>query len=140
MTWIEWIPGINAALNIISASLIGLGYYFIRNKRILQHQRCMIAATITSALFLAFYIIGWLMQGVTRFPGQGAIRTFYLAFLGIHELLAIASLPLVIFTLLYAWKKDFSRHRRIARITFPIWLYVMVSGFIIYLMLHHLYA
>lgn len=137
MQWVSYIPHINAALNIVSISLIVAGYSYIRKQQIAQHRTCMVAATIVSAVFLVLYLTGFFLTGSTSFAGEGIARTLYLVFLSIHELLALLTLPLVIMTLMRGFRGEYGRHRRIARYTAPIWLYVMASGFIIYLILHH---
>jgi putative membrane protein len=132
------LPTLNAALNSTSAILILCGFYFIRKRQIDAHRTCMIAAVVSSACFLVSYIIYHAQAGTTRFPGTGAIRTAYLTILFTHTVLAIAIVPLVIVTLRQALKGRFELHRRLARITLPIWLYVSVTGVVIYFMLYHL--
>ena len=135
---LEALPTLNAALNSTSAILILCGFYFIRKRRIDAHRTCMIAAVVSSACFLVSYVIYHAQAGTTRFTGTGAIRTVYLTILATHTVLAIAIVPLVIVTLRRALKGRFELHRRLARITLPIWLYVSVTGVVIYFMLYHL--
>jgi putative membrane protein len=133
-------PALDAALNAASAVLLTLGYIFIRRKQIAAHKTCMISAFATSTLFLVCYLWYHAHHGVTRFKGQGAIRPVYFTLLGTHTVLAAAIVPLVLVTLYRAWKKRFDLHRRVARWTLPIWLYVSVTGVVVYWILYHLYA
>lgn len=132
-------PAIDASLNALSAVLLTLGYFFIRSKRILAHKICMLSAFGTSSLFLVCYLWYHWHHGVTHFTGQGVIRPVYLALLGSHTILAVVIVPLVITTLYRAWRKRFDLHKRIARWTLPIWLYVSITGVVVYWMLYHLY-
>ncbi|HEV2349911.1 MAG TPA: DUF420 domain-containing protein [Terriglobia bacterium] len=132
-------PAIDASLNAASAVLLTLGYFFVRNKRILAHKICMLSAFGTSSLFLVCYLWYHVQHGVTHFRGLGLIRPFYFALLGSHTILAALIVPLVLTTLYRAWKKRFDLHRRIARWTFPAWLYVSVTGVVIYWLLYRLY-
>lgn len=133
-------PAIDAALNAASAVLLTSGYFFIRRKKILAHKICMLSAFSTSALFLACYLWYHAHHGVTRFPGQGAVRVAYFSLLGSHTILAALIVPLVLVTLYRAWRERFEAHKRLARWTLPLWLYVSLSGVIVYWMLYHLYA
>ncbi|MCI0661972.1 MAG: DUF420 domain-containing protein [Acidobacteria bacterium] len=133
------LPTLNAILNSISAILLLTGFYFIRQRKINAHRACMSGAFITSTLFLISYLFYHYHHGSTRFAGDGAARLVYLTILGTHTVLAAAVLPLVLITFARALSKRFDRHRRIARWTLPIWLYVSVTGVIVYLMLYHLY-
>ena len=132
-------PAIDASLNAASAVLLTLGYFFIRKKRILAHKVCMLSAFGTSSLFLVCYLWYHAHHGVTRFTGQGAIRPFYFTLLGSHTVLAVVIVPLVFTTLYRAWRKRFDLHKRVARWTLPIWLYVSITGVVVYWMLYHLY-
>jgi putative membrane protein len=136
---IAYLPAIDATLNAASALLLGLGFFFIRRKNIKAHKACMLSAFTTSALFFACYLTYHYYHGVTHFSGQGTVRTFYFALLGSHTFLAVVIVPLVLVTLYRAWRKRFDRHKRLARWTFPIWLYVSVTGVAVYWMLYHLY-
>lgn len=131
------LPTVDATLNTTSAVLLSLGYFFIRRKNIQAHKACMIGATATSTLFLACYLTYHFFHGTTRFAGTGGVRTLYLSILGTHTILAAAIVPLVIVTLYRALTKRFDRHKRIARWTLPIWLYVSVTGVVVYWMLYH---
>jgi putative membrane protein len=132
-------PALDASLNAASAVLLTLGYVFIRNKRVLAHKICMVSAFGTSSIFLVCYLWYHAHHGVTHFTGQGFIRTFYFALLGSHTVLAAVIVPLILATLYRAWKKRFDLHKRIARWTFPAWLYVSVTGVMVYWILYRLY-
>lgn len=134
------LPTVNAALNAFSAVFLLLGYRAIRRGRILLHRGCMLTACASSALFLVCYIYYHLHAGINYFHGQGWIRPAYLTLLTTHTILAIVVLPMVIITLTLALRGRFDRHRRIARWTWPIWVYVSVTGVIVYWLLYHAYA
>lgn len=131
-------PPLNASLNAASTVLLLTGYALIKTGRKDAHRAAMLSACVTSALFLAGYLYYHAHHGVTRFPGTGAVRSVYLTVLGTHTVLAAAVPPLVILTLVHAARRDWVRHRRWARITFPIWLYVSFTGVVIYWMLYRL--
>jgi len=133
------LPHLNALLNATSGLLLLAGFYFIRQRRITAHLRCMTSALVVSCAFLISYLIYHYHSGSTRFAGQGLIRPVYFTILLSHTILAVVIVPLIIVTLLRAWRGDFMRHRRIARWTFPLWLYVSVTGVIVYLMLYQIY-
>jgi uncharacterized membrane protein YozB (DUF420 family) len=130
------LPTINAILNATAAVLLVWGYTLIRRKRIATHRKVMIAAFVTSCLFLVCYLIYHVQVGSVRFQKTGAIRTAYLTILGTHTMLAAAVPVLAIITLRRALAARFDKHRRIARWTLPIWLYVSVTGVVVYLMLY----
>jgi putative membrane protein len=132
------LPAVNATLNGTSAALLSMGYYFIRQKRISAHKRCMLAAFGTSTLFLISYLVYHFQVGSVRFSGSGGARALYFSILISHTLLAATIVPLAIITLSRAWKARFEKHKRIARWTLPVWLYVSVTGVIIYWMLYKL--
>lgn len=132
-------PALDATLNALSAVLLTFGYFFIRRKNVPAHRLCMISAFATSTLFLGCYLWYHAHHGVTRFPGRGTARTFYLALLGSHTALAVVIVPLVLTTLYRALRERFELHKRIARWTLPLWLYVSVTGVVVYWMLYHLY-
>jgi putative membrane protein len=136
---VSYFPAIEACLNSLSAVLLTTGFVFIRKKRIQAHKKCMLSAFAASCLFLIFYLAEHFLRGVVYFRGRGAIRTFYLALLGTHTILAAVIVPLALITLYRAWRRRFDLHKRIARWTLPIWLYVSVTGVVIYWMLFHLY-
>ena len=130
------LPTLNAILNSISAALLCVGYFFIRNGNQRAHRNCMIGAFTTSALFLISYLTYHYLHGSTKFQGQGIARTIYFAILLTHTILAAAIVPMVLITLSRALKERFDKHRRIARWTLPAWLYVSVTGVVVYLMLY----
>ena len=136
---ILWLlPKLNAGLNATSGICLVAGVWNIRRKRRDTHRAFMIAACVASLLFLVGYLTRVAMQGTHTFPGSGLLRTTYLAILISHMILAVAVVPLVIRTLWLALKGRFDKHPRLARVTFPIWLYVSVTGVIVYVMLYHL--
>jgi uncharacterized membrane protein YozB (DUF420 family) len=132
------LPHLNALLNATSSVLLALGYYFIRRKRKLLHKRMMVAALITSTLFLISYLLYHYNVGSVRFQGVGTIRTVYFAVLISHTILAVAVPPLAIITLIRALRERFDKHKRIARWTLPIWFYVSLTGVIVYVMLYRM--
>ena len=132
------LPKLNACLNALSAVWLSCGLLFIRRRRVSAHRFCMLAAVITSMLFLTSYIVYHAQVGTTRFQTQGWVRQLYLVILGTHTILAVAIVPLVLITLRRALTRRFDRHRRLARITWPIWVYVSVTGVVIYWMLYHI--
>ncbi len=133
------LPAINATLNATSAVLLLLAFRAIRRLQIQRHRGLMIAAASVSAAFLACYLYYHAHVGSVRFTGQGPVRTLYFTILISHTILAVAIVPLVLRTLYLGLRRRDDRHRRIARWTFPIWLYVSVTGVVIYLMLYQLY-
>lgn len=137
--YISYLPHLNAVLNSTSAVLLIAGYSFIRKGRIAAHRNCQILALITSSLFLISYLTFHYFHGSTRFPGQGIVRPVYFIILISHTILAVVIVPLILVTLYRAVRMDFARHRRIARWTLPLWLYVSVTGVIVYLMLYQIY-
>jgi len=133
-------PAVNATLNGTSAVLIATGRTLIRRRQISAHRACMIAAVVSSSLFLISYVYYHAHVGSIHFKGQGWPRTLYFSILLTHTILAAVIVPLVIITLARGMRGVFDRHRAIARWTFPLWLYVSVTGVVIYVMLYHLYA
>jgi putative membrane protein len=132
------LPALNATLNASAAVLLAIGYVLIRKGRIETHRKVMLAAFATSTLFLISYLVYHANVGSKRFPGQGTIRTVYLTILLTHTVLAAAIVPLVLVTLSRALSARFDRHRTIARWTLPIWLYVSVTGVVVYWMLYQM--
>lgn len=137
-------PALNATLNGASAVFVTLGYAMIRAKKILAHKLCMLAATVTSAIFLVSYVLYHYHlyatgQGPVHFPGTGAPRYAYLTMLTTHTILAIIIVPLVIMSLVRALRSNFPAHKRIARWTLPLWAYVSVTGVLIYVVLYQIY-
>jgi len=130
---------VNAALNALSTVLIVTGYVLIRRRQVGAHMACMLGATIVSAAFLACYLVYHYNVGSVKFTGAGWVRLVYLFILITHIVLAAVVPILVGVTLYRALRRRFDRHRRIARWTLPIWLYVSVTGVIVYLMLYHWY-
>lgn len=133
------LPALNATLNGIAGCLLAAGYVFIRRKRIAAHRACMIAAFVASALFLISYVVYHAHVGSRPFPGHGAVRVIYFAILITHVVLAATIVPLALVTLRRGLRLDVARHRRIARWTWPLWMYVSVTGVVIYLMLYRMY-
>jgi len=135
-------PALNAFLNGTSAVLIGAGYYCIKSGRREAHKRFMLTAFVTSTLFLISYLYYHLVlrAGVTHFKGEGVWRPIYFAILLSHTFLAVVVVPFILVTLSRALKGNFARHRAIARYTFPIWLYVSVTGVVIFVMLYKIFA
>ena len=137
--YISYLPHLNACLNGTSAVLLVSGYAFIKSRNVAAHRACQVSALVVSLLFLASYLTYHYYHGATRFPGTGLARPIYFTILISHTILAIVIVPLVIVTFYRALRQDFGRHRRIARITLPLWLYVSITGVIVYLMLYHIY-
>ncbi len=134
------LPALNASLNAASAVFLTAGFFFIRRKRITAHKSCMLAAFVVSALFLASYVTYHsLHRGITRFSGPAVAREVYLAILASHSILAMVVVPLALVTLSRALRGRFDRHKRIARWTWPIWLYVSITGVVVYWMLYQAY-
>jgi uncharacterized membrane protein YozB (DUF420 family) len=138
----EDLPSVNATLNGVSAVLLVVGHSAIRRGRVLFHKRCMLTALAVSALFLMSYLYYHVVVRhgqPTRFTGEGGVRLLYFAILLSHTVLAVVTAPLAIFTAYLGLRDRIDKHRRIARWTYPIWLYVSVTGVIVYWMLYHLY-
>ena len=133
------LPTINACLNGTSAVLVATARAQIRHGRVAAHRALMLAAVGTSTLFLVSYLWYHAHVGNVLFAGRGWSRPVYFTILISHTILAVAILPLVIITLTLGLRRSFSRHRRIARWTYPIWIYVSCTGVIVYLMLYHLF-
>ncbi len=133
------LPGLNAILNGTSACLLVVGFAFIRRGNVAAHRTFMVAALVCSTLFLASYLVYHAHAGSVRFQGTGTVRTVYFAVLLSHTVLAAAVPFLAAVTLIRAVRARFDRHARIARVTLPIWLYVSVTGVMIYVMLYRLY-
>jgi len=133
-------PALNAALNGTAAVLLLSGYTFIRRRQVTAHRVCMVAAFLTSTAFLISYLLYHARVGSVPFQGQGWIRPVYFFILFTHIVLAAAIVPLALVTVSRALREQFDRHKRIARWTLPIWLYVSVTGVVIYFLLYHVYA
>ncbi|ACL64300.1 protein of unknown function DUF420 [Anaeromyxobacter dehalogenans 2CP-1] len=138
MTLAEILPTVNAVLNGTSAVLLLAGFVAIRRGARDVHRAFMLAACASSVLFLAGYFTRIALTGTHRFPGGGALRAAYLAVLGSHTLLAALAAPLILRTLFLAFRARFPDHRRIARAALPVWMYVSVTGVVVYVMLYHL--
>ena len=134
------LPALNATLNAISAVLLVSGFACIRRHNIPAHRACMIAAFATSCLFLISYLTYHFQAGTTRFQGQGWIRPVYFSILFTHTPLAAAIVPLAVVTLRRGLRAQYVRHKKVARWTLPLWLYVSVTGVVIYWLLYHAYC
>lgn len=132
------LPTLNACLNTLSAILLVTGYILIRRRKIDAHKKVMLSALTTSTLFLISYLTYHYNVGSVRFQHPGILRIVYLTILLTHTILAAAVAPMALITVYRAWTGQIARHRKLARITLPIWLYVSVTGVIVYLMLYHL--
>jgi len=138
-------PHLNAILNATSGVLIVLGFYFIHARQIARHRMCMLSASIVSAFFLASYLTHHALRtyyfglGPTKFTGEGLARPIYFTILTSHTILAALVTPFVILTLWRGLKGEFDKHKKIARLVFPVWLYVSVTGVIVYLLLYQVY-
>ena len=137
--YLSYLPHVNACLNGTSAVLLFYGYLFIRSGNVAAHRACQLSALAVSILFLASYLTYHFNHGTTRFQGTGLARPIYFTVLTSHTILAMVIVPLVVLTFYRAFRQDFTRHRRIARITLPLWLYVSITGVIVYLMLYQIY-
>jgi putative membrane protein len=135
---IQSLPAINAFLNATSAVLLMAGFVCIRRKRIAAHRAFMVTAMTTSALFLVSYLVYHYYTGSRRFTGTGGLRTAYLLILSSHTILATVIVPMALVTVTRAFRKDFARHRSLARWTFPLWMYVSVTGVVVYWMLYQM--
>ncbi len=133
------LPTLNAVLNGTSAALLALGFYFIKSGNIRAHKHTMTAAFLVSSAFLVSYLTYHYRFGSTKFPGHGPLRAAYLAILLSHTLLAVVVAPMAITTFIRALRGKYVEHRKIARFTWPIWIYVSITGVVIYLMLYRMY-
>ena len=135
---ISILPSVNATLNAAAAVLLIWGYLLIRRKHIQTHRKVMLSAFVVSSLFLVCYLVYHFQVGSVHYAKTGAIRAIYFGILGTHTLLAAAVPPLAIVTLSRGLRARFDKHRRIARWTLPIWLYVSITGVVVYLMLYRM--
>lgn len=133
--WVSYLPGLNACLNAMTATLLISGYVAIKGNDLRLHKILMISATVMSACFLVSYISYHHFHGDTKFLATGPIRPIYFSILISHILLSIVQVPLILTTLYLAYVKNFARHKKFARITFPIWLYVSITGVLIFIIL-----
>ena len=134
-TRLLFLPALNALFNAMSATALVIGFSYIRKRNIAAHRASMITAFVFSSLFLVCYITNHALHGEMRFAGHGPIRTAYLALLISHILLSVIALPMVLITFFFSLTGRFPQHKKIARFTYPIWLYVSVTGVIVYAML-----
>ena len=139
MNIINLLPHINATFNALSAVFLLTGFFFIKRKNVPAHKKCMLLALSASALFLVGYLTYHAIHGTTRFTEQGFVRTLYFSILISHTLLAMLIVPLIGRVLWFAYKQTFEKHKRLARWTFPMWLYVSVTGVLVYFFLYHWY-
>ena len=130
-----FLPALNAVLNGLCAVTLCVGFYFIRHRKIAAHRASMVTAFAFSSAFLVSYIANHALHGDTIFPGHGPVRTLYLSILASHVVLSIVALPMVLTTFFFSLTGRFAIHRRIALVTFPIWLYVSVSGVVVFFFL-----
>jgi uncharacterized membrane protein YozB (DUF420 family) len=137
---IEFLPALNALLNTTSAILLVTGHRMIEKGRRETHRKFMIAACVVSSCFLVSYLTYHYYHGTTRFTGEGWVRPFYFTLLGSHTVLAAAVVPLVLISLRRGLRNEIGRHKAIARWTYPVWLYVSITGVVVYVMLYHIYA
>jgi uncharacterized membrane protein YozB (DUF420 family) len=145
MDLLQIFPHLNAALNALSGIFLISGFYFIMRLRVREHHFCMLAASTVSALFLISYVAHHALRtyyfglGATKFTGEGLIRPIYFTILTSHTILAVVVAPFVIITLRRALKGRFDAHKKLARLVFPVWLYVSVTGVVVYLLLYQFY-
>ena len=132
------LPTLNAVLNSTAAVLLGAGFYFIKHRRVEAHKRCMVGAMVVSVAFLTSYVVYHAKVGSVAFTGEGWIRPVYFFILITHIILAIVIVPMVLRTAYFGFGSRFDKHVRIARKTFPLWMYVSVTGVIVYLMLYRM--
>lgn len=145
MEYLHLFPHINASLNALSGVFLITGFFFIRNKRVSMHRTCMLTASIISSAFLVSYLTHHTLRtyffglGPTQFTGEGLARPIYFTILLSHTILAAAVVPFVLLTLYRGLTGKYDTHRNIARLTFPVWLYVSITGVAVYLMLYQIY-
>lgn len=136
--WTQTLPSINASLNATSAVCLACGFVAARCKKFEVHRRLMLTALTTSAVFLVGYLVRMFLTGTHRFPEVGWLKTAYLTLLFSHMFLAVFVLPLIGRAVWFAYRQEFGRHRQVVRIAWPIWMYVSVTGVVVYWMLYHL--
>lgn len=137
--WVSWFPAVNAVINSATSLLLITGFYFIKNKMIKLHRISMMSAFVLGSLFLVSYVIYHSMADSTSFGGEGWIRPVYYFLLLSHILLAIVVVPFVLFAFYFALTNRIEKHKKIVKWTFPIWLYVSVTGVLVYLMISPYY-
>lgn len=146
MNLLQIFPHLNAFLNASSGVLLIFGLYFILTKQVHKHRICMISACIVSTVFLACYLTHHAIRtyyfglGPTKFLGEGLARPIYFTILTSHTILAAAVVPFILATLWRALKGRFDDHKRLARLVYPVWLYVSITGVVVYILLYHVYA
>ena len=133
---LRFLPELNAVLNGLSAIALVTGFVFIRRRQVAKHRAAMMTAFVFSSIFLVSYIVNHAIHGDTLYPVHNPTRTLYLSILASHILLSITALPIVLITFFLSLSGRFAQHKRLARWTFPLWLYVSVTGVVVYLMLH----
>ena len=138
MTHLSLLPSVNAGLNVMTTILLVSGYVLIRRRMVAAHKTCMLAATAVSTVFLTSYLYYHAHHGSTHFEGRGFVRSVYFFILSTHTFLAIVQVPLISMTLFRAFRGRFQKHVAIARVTLPIWLYVSVTGVVVYWMLYRM--
>ena len=138
-SWVKLLPHINAFINATTSVLLLLGLYFVKNAKVRYHKICMLSAFLLGCLFLVSYIIYHSTVPSTSFGGQGWIRLIYYPLLISHILLAIAVVPFVLLALFHAIKDNIEKHRKIVKIAYPVWLYVSITGVLVYLMISPYY-
>jgi len=136
----NFLAPVNAGLNLASTLLLLTGFRYIRKGKTLQHQRAMLGAFGASGLFLVFYLLRYSLTGTHQFAGTGTAKVVYLAILFSHMVLAALIVPLILRLLFLAWKDRTTEHARLARWTFPMWLYVSFTGLVVYVLLYHVYG
>jgi len=136
----DFLAPVNATLNATSTAFLLAGFAFIRARRLDAHRKAMLGAVSASVLFLIFYVTRFTLTGSHQFAGTGTARSVYMAILFSHMVLAVIVAPLVLRLLFLASRERFPEHRRLARWTFPIWLYVSVTGIVVYVLLYHVYG
>ena len=145
MNALQIFPHLNAALNAISGVFLISAFYFIMKRRIAEHRFCMLTACSVSALFLVSYVSHHALRtyyfglGPTKFTGEGLIRPIYFTILTSHTILAVLVAPFVVVTLRHGLKGNYDKHRKLARLVFPVWLYVSITGVVVYLLLYQFY-
>lgn len=137
---VQDLPTLNASLNAVAATLLLSGYIAIKKKNKELHKKLMVATFIVSSLFLTSYLIYHYYVGSVKFPDLGWIKTVYLLILIPHIILSTVMVPMILKTFWHAYRQEWEKHKKIARLTFPIWMYVSITGVIIYFMLYHWFA
>ncbi len=133
-----WLPALNAALIVVSGAFLVVGYIFIRRKQVTWHHRSMLTASVFAALFLIVYVTRAALLPTKFFPGQGFVRVLYFSILIPHTIVAALVVPFAFVTLRRAFRGRFAAHRRVARITFPMWVFTAVTGWLVYYLLYQL--